>query len=81
MMVWQKMAFVDALKGLLRGFEEYRHVERLALIWRKPNEWSVMDEWMVDQIKGNFDGATLRIAMWITRADAAELMSVLYGGK
>ncbi len=75
-MVWQKMTFIAGLKELLRAFETNPEVQRLALVWRTPDEWNVLDEWLLGQIKNNFDGATLRVVVWVTRKEAAELVAV-----
>lgn len=75
-MIWQKIDFVGAMKAFLHSFEERRDHRRLALVWRTPNEYSVMDEWLLGQIKDKFDGATLRVCLWLTREEAAHLVSV-----
>lgn len=75
-MLWEKSTFIESLKLLLKAFEENPHKRRLALLWRSPDEFKVCDEWILGHIKGAFDGATLRPVVWLTREEAAELVSV-----
>lgn len=74
--MWRKMDFLDAVEELLKTFDQDPEAVRLALVWRAPGEWTVMDEWLLHNIKGHFYGATLRVVLWLTRPEAGQLMSV-----
>lgn len=75
-MSWDRKSFMDAVKQLLKEFENHPEAMRLALVWRTPDEYSIMDEWLLSHICSDFDGATLRVCMWLTRREATELVVV-----
>lgn len=75
-MLWTKGTFIEGMKDLLKAFEDNPTKCRLALLWRAPDEFRVSDEWILGHIKGQFDGSTLRVVMWLTREEATDLVSV-----
>lgn len=75
-MSWERMSFMGAVQHLLKEFEINPGPTRLALVWRTPDEYTVMDEWLLGHICSDFDGATLRVCMWLTRREATELVAV-----
>lgn len=79
--MWRKGNFIDALGELLSEFGKQPSVQSLALVWRTPDEYSVMDSWLLKRILVEMDVKTLRVIMWLNRKEAAALISAVHGGE
>lgn len=80
-MVWRKTDFVTALHGMLQEFDEQPSVKSLALVWRTPDEYNVLDTWLLNQILQHMDEKTLRVVVWLSREEATMMVSQITGGK
>jgi len=74
---WKKCEFVEALRELLYEFTKEPAAQTLALVWRTPDEYSVMDCWILEKILPEMDEKTLRVVLWLDRDQAARLISVI----
>lgn len=79
-MEWRKCTFLEAVELYLNWFKEHGTWQRFGLVWRTPDEYNVMEEWFLEKIKGNFDGSTLRVVLWLNHKEAAQLLDALRGG-
>jgi len=79
--VWRKTDFVTALHGMLQEFDEQPSVKSLALVWRTPDEYNVLDTWLLNQILQHMDEKTLRVVVWLSREEATMMVSQITGGK
>lgn len=76
-MVWRAVTFLEALRAMLKEFDNQPAVQALALVWRSGGEYNVMDGWLLKHIMGSMDEKTLRVVLWLTRGEAANLISVI----
>ena len=78
-MVWRTATFLEALRAMLREFDNQPAAQALALVWRAGGEYNVMDGWLLKAIMNQMDEKTLRVVLWLTREEAAKLISVIEG--
>lgn len=76
-MVWRTATFLDALKAMLHEFDNQPAAQALALVWRTGGEYNVMDTWMLMAILNQMDEKRLRVVLWLTREEAAKLISII----
>jgi len=79
--VWRKTDFVTALRGMLHEFDEQPSMQSLALVWRSPDEYNVLDSWLLKQIMQYMNEKTLRVVVWLNREEAAKLVSLIATGE
>lgn len=80
-MVWRKASFYEAVTGMLSEFDNFPSAQTLALVWRTPDNYNVLDEWLLAAILNKMDEKTLRVVLWLSREEAAELIALFAGGK
>ena len=76
-MAWKSTTFIGALRGMLGEFDSHPKATALALVWRAGGEYNVMDSWLLGHIMSAMDEKTLRVLLWLTREEAAKLISII----
>lgn len=76
-MAWRTCSFLEAFKGMMDEFDKSPTLPALALVWRSKSEYNVMDSWLLSKIILDMEEKTLRVVLWLTRQEAATLISVL----
>lgn len=76
-MVWRTATFLDALRAMLKEFDNQPAAQALALVWRAGGEYNVMDSWLLKHVMCSMDEKTLRVVLWLTRDEAAKLISII----
>ena len=76
-MNWRACTFLEAVKGMLGEFDRQPSKQSLALVWRSGGEYNVMDNWLLEHVMISMDEKTLRIVLWLTREEAAKLISII----
>lgn len=79
-MAWMKCTFLEAVNGMLGEFDRCPSAKTLALVWRTKSEYNVLDEWLLSNIMRQMDENTLRVVLWLTREEAAKLISIIKEG-
>lgn len=76
-MVWRTATFLEAVRGMLYEFDHQPAAQALALVWRAGGEYNVMDGWLLRHVMCSMDEKTLRVVLWLTREEAAKLISII----
>jgi len=76
-MVWRTATFLDAVMGMLTEFNNQPAAQALALVWRAGGEYNVMDGWLLKAIMNQMDEPSLRVVLWLTRKEAAEIAKLI----
>ncbi len=79
-MPWRKTDFRGALKAYLSEFDRQPGAQSLALVWRTPDEYNVLDYWLLEKILGPMSPKELRVILWLDREEASTLVSMIVGG-
>lgn len=76
-MAWRKASFDEAVRGMLSEFDREPNSQSLALVWRTPDEYNVLDSWLLSRILTFMDEKTLRVVLWLTREEASKMISMI----
>lgn len=76
-MTWRKATFSEAVRGMLSEFDKEPKAQALALVWRTPDEYNVLDSWLLSRILTFMDEKTLRVVLWMSREEASTMISMI----
>ncbi|MBA7680030.1 hypothetical protein ES703_88337 [subsurface metagenome] len=79
-MPWRKSDFTGALNAYLYEFDRQPGEKSLALVWRTPDEYNVLDYWLLEKILGQMSQKELRVVLWLDREEAAKMISIMRRG-
>lgn len=78
-MQWTKCSFRNAVPMLAEAFASSKSYDYLALVWREPGEYRVMQPWELKPLYASLRQDRLRIVLWLDRAEAGILLGPSVG--